>query len=80
MPRPIDADALINALINECNNDSKKDFPVWIEKTIDAQPTVRVKQEQPPQPKITRCVCGAMLVYRGRDLCPNCGRKVLWDG
>lgn len=78
--RLIDADALINTLINECNNDSKKAFPVWIEKTIDAQPTVRVTQEQPPKKIITtRCVCGAMLVYRGRDVCPNCGRQVEWN-
>ena len=26
-----------------------------------------------------RCDCGALIVYRGRDVCPNCGRKVKWD-
>lgn len=38
--RLIDADALINAIVNACNNDQTKFFPVWIEKLIDAQPTV----------------------------------------
>ena len=36
----IDADALINALITDCNNDQTKMFPVWIEKQIDAQQTI----------------------------------------
>ena len=79
--RLIDADALVIALINECNNDSKKGLPVWIEKMIDTQPTIRVKQDQPLNPKVRSCGnCGAMLVYRGRDVCPNCGKKVNWDG
>ena len=38
--RLIDADALINELVNSCNNDQTKMFPVWIEKQIDAQPTI----------------------------------------
>lgn len=38
--RLIDADALVNALVNACNNDQLKFFPVWIEKQIDAQPTI----------------------------------------
>ena len=36
----IDADALINGLVNCCNDDQTKTLPVWIEKQIDAQPTV----------------------------------------
>ena len=38
--RLIDADALINTLVNACDNDQSKFFPVWIEKQIDAQPTI----------------------------------------
>lgn len=38
--RLIDADALINDLVNSCNNDQTKMLPVWIEKQIDAQPTI----------------------------------------
>ena len=38
--RLIDADALINALITDCNNDQTKMLPVWIEQQIDAQPTI----------------------------------------
>lgn len=42
------------------------------------------KQEDHPkrqreQAKMMRCVCGALLVYRGRDVCPNCGRAVKWN-
>ena len=30
--------------------------------------------------RITRCGgCGIVIVYRGRDVCPYCGRKVEWD-
>ena len=38
--RLIDADTLINALVDVCNIDQTKMFPVWIEKQIDAQPTI----------------------------------------
>lgn len=38
--RLIDADDLINNLVNACNNDQSKFFPVWIEKQIDAQTTI----------------------------------------
>lgn len=38
--RLINADALINALIDNCNNDQTKMLPVWIEKQIDAQQTI----------------------------------------
>ena len=37
--RLIDADALISALVKDCNNDQTKTLPVWIEKQIDAQTT-----------------------------------------
>ena len=38
--RLIDADELINELVNCCNDDQTKMFPVWIEKQIDTQPTI----------------------------------------
>lgn len=44
--RLIDADALIDTLIDACNNDQFKFLPVWIEKQIDAQPTVAMQKEQ----------------------------------
>lgn len=44
--RLIDADALISELVNNCNNDQTKMFPVWIEKQIDAQPTIPLLKEQ----------------------------------
>lgn len=49
--RLIDADALINALVNACNNDQSKFFPVWIEIQIDAQPTVTLLKEQEAREK-----------------------------
>ena len=42
----IDADALINELVNACNKDHTKTLPVWIEKQIDAQQTVTMLKEQ----------------------------------
>ncbi len=30
-------------------------------------------------PQIQRHACGALIVNRGRDVCPNCGRAVKWD-
>ena len=47
---------------------------------ITAAPTVHGLDSEKEQTKMTRCVCGALLVYRGRDVCPKCGRKVMWDG
>lgn len=47
--RMIDADALINALITDCNNDQTKMLPVWIEKQIDAQPTVPYDMKWNPE-------------------------------
>lgn len=38
--RLIDANALIRALLKDCNNDQTKELPVWIENQIDAQPTI----------------------------------------
>lgn len=35
--------------------------------------------EQLKQTKLTRCVCGALIVYRGRNVCPKCGRAVNWE-
>ena len=52
--RLIDADALINALITDCNNDQTKMFPVWIEKQIDAQPTVPYDMKWNPDCKDCR--------------------------
>ncbi len=31
-------------------------------------------------PQIQRHDCGALIVNRGRDVCPNCGRAVKWNG
>jgi hypothetical protein len=42
----IDADALIDTLVNVSNNDQFRFFPIWIEKQIDAQPTVSILKEQ----------------------------------
>ena len=44
--RLIDADALIDTLINVSNNDQFKFFPIWIEKQIGAQPTVYIPKEK----------------------------------
>lgn len=44
--RLIDADALIDTLVNACNDDQFKFFPVWIEKQIDSQPTITMPKEQ----------------------------------
>ena len=44
--RPIDADALIDTLVNISNNDQFRFFPIWIEKQIGAQPTVAMPKEQ----------------------------------
>ena len=31
-------------------------------------------------PQLLRHDCGALIIYRGRDVCPNCGKKVKWNG
>ena len=34
--------------------------------------------ENANKPQIQRHDCGALIVYRGRDVCPNCGGAVKW--
>ena len=31
------------------------------------------------KPPFQRHDCGALIVYRGRNVCPNCGKAVKWD-
>lgn len=47
--RLIDADDLINNLVNACNNDQSKFLPVWIEKQIDAQQTIPYDMKWNPE-------------------------------
>ena len=90
--RLIDADALIDALVNACNNDHFKFFPVWIEKQIDAQPTVTMPKEQDAVEPINsygtfRCGnCRNIVGYddghwRGyqNNFCSKCGKAVKWN-
>ena len=88
MARLIDADALIVALRENppvANIDR-------VIRDIDAAPTVvpvafeTLEQSWPSNMdekdkplRITRCSCGKVIVYRGKDVCPNCGRRVKWD-
>lgn len=46
--RLIDADDLINNLVIACDNDQSKFLPVWIEKQIEAQPTIPYDQKWEP--------------------------------
>ena len=89
----IDADALIDTLVNACNNDQFKFFPVWIEKQIDAQPTVAMLKEQEPVPLIHSAgyeeywdvenicpKCNAHWISLAEDhFCPQCGQAVKDD-
>lgn len=88
--RLIDADALINALITDCNNDHTKMFPVWIERQIDAQPTIAMLKEQEavkPKSKVRHGAnaqiqhfcgnCNSML-HGKPNFCSECGKGVLW--
>ena len=42
--------------------------------------TLRGQDETADDPPFQRHDCGALIVYRGRDVCPNCGGAVNWDG
>lgn len=64
----IDADDLINNLINACNNDQSKFLPVWIEKQIDAQPTIPFDMKWEPD-------CADCLP-EGIDDCVECHKRM----
>ena len=44
----------------------------------DALALLRGQDKTANDPPFQRHDCGALIVYRGRDVCPNCGRKVKW--
>ena len=84
--RLIDADALINDLVNDCNKDQTKMLPVWIEKQIDAQPTVTLlKEQEAVEPRVStaeqRCGhCNKVIEMDGWQSCPWCGKRIDWKG
>ena len=41
--------------------------------------TLRGHDETANGSPVQRHDCGALIVYRGRDVCPNCGRKMKWN-
>lgn len=82
--RLIDADALIDTLVNISNNDQFRFFPVWIEKQIGAQPTVAMPKDPEaatPTWRRGKPFCGACgLRIRGGKFCGECGRPIAWEG